>query len=650
MSLPIPNLDDRRFQDLVDDAKRLVQQRCPEWTDHNVSDPGVTLIESFAFMVDQLLYRLNRVPDRLYITFLDLLGVTLHPPTAARADVTAWLSAPQPEPVVLPAGAEVATPRTTAEDTIVFATTAELVMPPRSLAHLFTQGVDDEHAVSRHEELRLGTDFGCFTAAPQQGDLLLLGLDDAAPSCAIAFRFDCDVQGVGVDPLYPPLAWEAWTGSEWTACEVDHDDTGGLNKAGDVVVHLPAQHAASVIEQTRAGWVRCRVVAPIEGYPFYGASPTVRAASAFTVGGTVAAVHAEAVSDEILGLSEGVPGQTFAVARAPVVAGDAFEIEVAGGSGWERWTSVDSFAGCGPDDRVVRIDRSTGEVHFAPAVREPDGTLRRYGAVPPKGAPLRVPVYRTGGGPQGNLAADAISVLRTPVPMIDRVQNRRAAIGGVAGETVDQARIRGPLALRTRDRAVTPEDYEQLARTAAPEIARVKCLPATDPSSAGVVRVLVVPSAPADAAGRLRFEDLVPPARMMESITADLDSRRTVGARVVVEPPFYQGVTVIARLVARPRTATDELQRDALVALHRYFDPLTGGPYGEGWPFGRPVQAGEVYAVLQRLSGTEFVDDVKLFPADPITKERDKPTQRIELDTAALVFSFQHQVRVTRGG
>ena len=61
--LPAPNLDDRHFQDLVDDAKRLVQQRCPSWTDHNVSDPGVTLIEAFAQMVDQLIYRLNRVPD-----------------------------------------------------------------------------------------------------------------------------------------------------------------------------------------------------------------------------------------------------------------------------------------------------------------------------------------------------------------------------------------------------------------------------------------------------------------------------------------------------------------------------------------------------------------------------------------------------------
>ena len=45
------------------DAKRLVQKRCPDWTDHNVSDPGVTLIEAFAQMMDQLVYRLNRVPD-----------------------------------------------------------------------------------------------------------------------------------------------------------------------------------------------------------------------------------------------------------------------------------------------------------------------------------------------------------------------------------------------------------------------------------------------------------------------------------------------------------------------------------------------------------------------------------------------------------
>src|SRR5260370_41573987 len=120
MVLPAPNLDDRRFQDLVDEAKRLVQRRCPEWTDHNVSDPGVTLIETFAFMVDQLIYRLNRVPDRLYVKFLDLMGVRLFPPTAAKVDVTFWLSAVQPATVEAAAGGGVATPRPGAREASPF--------------------------------------------------------------------------------------------------------------------------------------------------------------------------------------------------------------------------------------------------------------------------------------------------------------------------------------------------------------------------------------------------------------------------------------------------------------------------------------------------------------------------------------------------
>ena len=92
--LPAPSLDDRRFQDLVDDAKRMVMRSCPEWTDNNVSDPGVTLIEAFAFMTDQLLYRVNRVPDRVYVKFLDLIGLRLLPATPAQAEITFWLSTP----------------------------------------------------------------------------------------------------------------------------------------------------------------------------------------------------------------------------------------------------------------------------------------------------------------------------------------------------------------------------------------------------------------------------------------------------------------------------------------------------------------------------------------------------------------------------
>src|SRR5512141_2116082 len=139
MPLTAPNLDDRRFQDLVDDAKRMVQQRCPEWTDHNVSDPGVTLIEPFAAMVDQLLYRLNRVPPALYVRFLDLLGVRLFPPTAARCDLTFWLAAPQDHVVRVPADTQVATVRAeTTEQAVIFETAQPLDIVPSTLTRLIT--------------------------------------------------------------------------------------------------------------------------------------------------------------------------------------------------------------------------------------------------------------------------------------------------------------------------------------------------------------------------------------------------------------------------------------------------------------------------------------------------------------------------------
>jgi hypothetical protein len=84
----------------------------------------------------------------------------------------------------------------------------------------------------------------------------------------------------------------------------------------------------------------------------------------------------------------------------------------------------------------------------------------------------------------------------------------------------------------------------------------------------------------------------------------------------------------------------------ALEALYSYFNPVTGGPDGRGWDFGRPVHAGEVFSVLQGLRGTELVEEAKLYAADPTSGERGKAVERIELDKHALVFSYEHRVRV----
>jgi predicted phage baseplate assembly protein len=644
MALQAPELDDRRFQDLVDDAKRLVQQRCPEWTDHNVSDPGVTLIETFAWMTDQLLYRLNRVPERLYVRFLELIGVRLFPPAAAKAPVTFWLSAPQPDTVLVPAGTQVATPRGPTEPAVVFETVDDLPILPSSLAQTLSsvkEGAFRDHA----DALALRTGFFCFDAPPKPGDSLLLGLDQAVPSCAVTLRFVCRIEGVGVDPDFPPLAWEAWDGEGWAACEVDRDTTGGLNRDGDVVLHVPADHTASIIDGRRAGWLRARVTRPVEGQPAYSSSPEIRGASAFTIGGTTQATHAERVGPEALGTATGAPGGRFALLRRPVLPSEApVVVEVATEGGWEEWQAVPNFAASGPDDRHFVLDAASGEIEFGPAVRLADGSIRRYGAVPPAGAALRIPRYFTGGGTRGNVTQRSLSVLKSSIPFVARVENRRPASGGVDGEDVAAAKVRGPILLRTRDRAVTAEDFEHLAREAAPELARVHCVVAGDGADAGTVRVLVVPAVASD--GAVPFDALLPAEATLERVARRLDEARLVGTRILIEPPVYRGVTVVARLRARRRTDPARLQAAALEALYAYFHPTQGGPDGGGWPFGRPVHGGEVFAVLGRLRGTELVEEARVFGADPVTGERGKPTERLDLEPHALVFSYEHQVLV----
>ncbi|MEZ5295881.1 MAG: putative baseplate assembly protein [Ilumatobacteraceae bacterium] len=464
MALPTPRLDDRSFQDLVDEAKRYVQRRCPEWTDHNVSDPGVTLIETFASMTDVLLYRLNRVPDRHYVKFLELIGVQLFPPTAANVDVTFWLSAPATEPLRVREHTEVATVRTAEDEPINFTTTRDMVIVPTSVAHVASQHVDDDLVRHHDEALAGGQPFFCFDESPSPGDRFLIGLDTAAPDTAVLLRFACDIEGIGVDPTNPPLAWEAWNGDGWSECDLESDTTGGLNRAGDVVLHLPDDHEVSVVDGNRSGWIRARVTESFDTQPEYSASPRILALEVMSVGGTAPAVHARTVENETLGVSEGVPGQRFVLDHAPVVPGQEVVVEVSSDDGWVDWRSVTDFADSEPDSRHFQLDAHSGEIVFGPMVRLPDGGVRQYGAVPPTGSTIRVERYRTGGGRKANVAAGAIRILRTPIPTVNRVTNRRSAAGGLDGEDLENAKVRGPITLRTRNRAVTVEDYEQLAR------------------------------------------------------------------------------------------------------------------------------------------------------------------------------------------
>jgi predicted phage baseplate assembly protein len=644
MTLPAPNLDDRRFQDLVDDAKRYVQTHCPQWTDHNVSDPGVTLIETFAMVTDQLLYRLNRVPDRLYLRFLELLGLTFARPTAATTDVTFWLSAPQPDVVPVPSGTEVSTRRTATDEAIRFETTEGLAIVPCSLAALAVQADGARDAEDRTDDWRVGRPVPAFSEVPVIGDAVLFGLSNAVPRCAVTVRLECEAQGAGIRPDDPPWVWEAWNGGYWEPCELDGDGdtTGGFNQAGDVLLHVPATHRMATFAGQRAGWLRCRFARLHDRQSLYEESPIIHRVEAFTIGGTTGASHQETVRDEVLGVAAGVPGQHLPLARGPVLAGPV-EVQVGGQEGWRAWTEVADFDRSGEDDEHFALDAMSGEVLFGPAIRELDGTVRRLGAVPEVGTPVRA-TYRVSGGSRGNVLAGSIRTLRSQVPTVTRVENRRPASGGVDGEDVAGARERAPAFLRTRDRAVTRADYEYLARAADPRVARVRAIAGRDEEPA-VIRVVLVPAWTGDPDQPPALGEFRPGNELLARVAEDLDDRRILGTRLIVSPPHYQWVSAEVAVRVPPGADAGRVSRDALASLYCYLHPLRGGTEGRGWPFGRSVTSGELLGVLQRALGVETPEAVRLYRVEPGTGTRTSGwTNKVELGPGVLPFAVDHTV------
>src|SRR5262245_53668080 len=154
--IPAPKLDDREFDDIVAEALRLIPRYAPEWTNHNPSDPGITLIELAAWMTDLILWRLNRVPEKNYIAFLNLLGIKLKAPQAARGLLQFSLVEGAPQQIV-PVGTQVATPQATDEDTISFETERDLIVVSSPLDRCISY-YDERYSDNSH--LLAGTERG----------------------------------------------------------------------------------------------------------------------------------------------------------------------------------------------------------------------------------------------------------------------------------------------------------------------------------------------------------------------------------------------------------------------------------------------------------------------------------------------------------
>ncbi len=160
MPLPSPNLDDRDFSQLVEDARSRIAQRCPEWTDLTANDPGMVLLEVFAHLTEVMIYRLNRIPEKAYVEFLGLLGVRLQPPSAATVQLRFTLSSPLEQPLEIPKGTRVAAERSETEsDAPVFTTTNVLVIEA---------GKTEGDVLAHHADLVIAEHAGTGSGMPGQ--------------------------------------------------------------------------------------------------------------------------------------------------------------------------------------------------------------------------------------------------------------------------------------------------------------------------------------------------------------------------------------------------------------------------------------------------------------------------------------------------
>lgn len=683
--LPSSNLDDRTFADLVDECMLRIPRYCPEWTDHNLSDPGITLIELFAWLTDQMLLRFNQVPRKNYVAFLELLGLQLQPPQPAQTALTFYLAADLSQSYVIPEGTEVATVRTEQQAAIVFSTDRDLMIGKPQIKHflmadtaeILPQRLRDPIAhqwtCSADAELS-GAQQYLFNERPQVGNCFYLVLDADDPIegnvLAISFR---GVSGTptGINPNHPPRRWEAWDGEAWRSVllqEADDATRGfsfhGLSQANqsqraEVRLHLPESWKSTRFITYSGRWLRCVLSEPDHEQQNYIHSPWITGLSARSIGGTVPASQCQVIVNERLGVSSGQPGQTFQLQGIPILNRTDQEyilIEPPNGLA-QRWQEVLDFADSKPQSHHYRIDSLTGTVQFGPLIREPnslryqtqvrariqqvdqkdsatfkpngnatdysniqdraEGLEHQYGAIPPVGSEIKIVRYRTGGGRQGNVQAHSLQFLQAAVPFVERVTNHQAARNGTDAESLDQAVLRVPQFLRTRDRAVTAEDFETLTQRAG-AVARVRCLTPPESGNAGTVRLLVVPQVNLD-----ELEQGIHPSQfelnplLRQQILDYLDERRLLGVQVQLAEPAYVGVSVQLQVGLEPIYHHAQSQQAILSqirrSLYQFLNPITGGVEGKGWPFGRPLYPSDIVALLQKIVGIRFIGPILLY-------------------------------------
>ena len=269
---------------------------------------------------------------------------------------------------------------------------------------------------------------------------------------------------------------------------------------------------------------------------------------------------------------------------------------------WVRWQGKGHLYFSGPKDRHYVVDRAQGRFLFG------NGTL---GRIQPATAAILARQFQSGGGLAGNVDAGAIKQLLGSIGGVQAVTNPRAAEGGADGEMLNALAGRAPKSIRHRGRAITPPDYETMAREAPAGAAIARAIPGRDSSGQnrpGWVTLIIIPQS--------NEQRPVPSFGLREEVQAYLEMRAPAGLaeshHIEVTGPTYLPVDVNATLAPKEASQAGALEENARAAIEDFLNPLHGGPEGQGWDLGRSVFLSDLAGVLAKVDGIDFVENLSL--------------------------------------
>jgi predicted phage baseplate assembly protein len=647
MSLPIPNLDNQIFTDLFEESRALIPRYAPEWTDHNFSDPGITLIDLLAWLSEMQIYRLNRVTDKIGLKYLNLLGIEPRSVIPARAEVTFSMMASDQESVMVPNGTRLTAVEASTGNRISFETDEDLEVADLTLQSVLTyddsRWVDNTGSNSREGEF-----YYALGSKPLKDNKLYLGfgaginlLPREISLSVNVYELDLPEPG-GIHQnektqvfVSAQLVWEYWNGKKWNIIEPmqNHFMAFSTNERIRFIAPADIQTASldTALEKNQSPntdslyWLRASVETP--GYEIPPRINTILV-------NTVSASQRETIRN-VLHNGTGLPFQTIELDGSFVIK-DSVKLQVFDDEiGWQDWTEVLDFDKSGHEDLHYQLDLYAGIVRFGDGIR---------GEVPAEAKEnIKLVQYSISQGVEGNIQANTVTIIDHSIAPGLKVDNRRSAFGGKDAESLDEAKIRAKRDLKKRYRAVTSEDYQKLALTTPGlRIARAEVIPMYHPRFStfdipGAVTVVVVPAILDESDAQLPIAS----DGFLRTVFAHLCQKRLLSTNLCVTRPIFIKVTVKTKIGITPSENQEAVIKNVKEALQIFLDPLKGGTDRKGWPIGRDVYKSELYQIIEEVKGVTCIKTLSVPSSDCKNGGETAKIPRI-----GLVYSGEHIVEI----